>query len=191
VSQISVAWTLVASAAAVVAGIASGGLVLAAFGVTGLLDAVGSYALVVSFRHAMQHAAVDPHRERLALRVIGGGLIVVGVLTAGESVRRLGLGSHVASTDAGSAIAIASAIVLAGLTARKMQLAARLDSPGLRSDAWLSATGSLLAVIAFAGTLLAGRASWVDPSAAFVVAIGAVALGVTSWRAQPDATTSG
>jgi divalent metal cation (Fe/Co/Zn/Cd) transporter len=188
VSQISVAWTLVASAAAVAAGIASGGLVLVAFGATGLLDAAGSYALILAFRHALEHETGHQDRERLALRIIGTGLIVVGVLTAGESVRRLVTGSHPSSSAIGIAIACASAVVLAGLTARKMQLAARLNSAGLRADGWLSATGSLLAVIAVVGTLLAGRAKWADPSAALAVALGAVWLGVSSLRSQPEAT---
>jgi len=183
VSQVSVAWTLVASAAAVVVGITSGALVLIAFGATGLLDAAGSYALIVTFRHAVLHDAVDPRRELLALRIIGVGLIVVGVVTGGESIRRLAAGSHASSSALGTAIAFASAFVLAGLTLRKMQLAARLDSPGLRADGWLSATGSMLAVITLAGTSLAGRASWADPSAALAVAVGAAGLGITSLRA--------
>ena len=188
VSQISVAWTLVASAAAVVAGIAAGALVLVAFGVTGLLDAAGSYALIVSFRHAMRHKAVDPRRERLALRIIGLGLIVVGVLTAGESVRRLAEGSNAERSAVGVAIASASAFVLTGLSVRKVQLAARLASPALRADGWLSATGALLAVITVAGTLLADRAGWADPAAALAVALGAAGLGVESLRAVPDVT---
>jgi divalent metal cation (Fe/Co/Zn/Cd) transporter len=186
VSQISVAWTLIASTVAILAGIASGGLVLVAFGVTGLLDAAGSYALMVTFRHAMKHEAVDLRHEHLALRIIGTGLIVIGVLTAGESLRRLASGSHASSSAAGIAIACASALVLSGLTARKMQLAARLKSRGLRADGWLSATGALLALITIAGTLLVGRADWADPAAALAVALGAAAIGVVSLRAGPD-----
>ena len=187
VSQISVAWTLVASAAAVVAGVAAGSLVLVAFGVTGLLDAAGSYALIVSFRHALRHDGVDPRRERIALRIIGIGLIVVGALTTIESVRRLMTGSNAERSAVGVAIASASVFMLAALTFRKMQLAERLASRGLRADGWLSATGALLAVITVVGTLLAGRADWADPVAALAVAIGAAGLGVESLRAEPEA----
>jgi divalent metal cation (Fe/Co/Zn/Cd) transporter len=187
VSQISVAWTLVASAAAVVAGISAGGLVLVAFGVTGLLDAAGSYALIVGFRHVMLHEVADPRHERVALRIIGIGLVVVGVLTAAESVRRLAAGSHAERSAAGVAIAGASAVVLTALMARKLQLAARLNNRGLRADGWLSATGALLAVITVVGAALAGRVDWADPCAALAVALGAVGLGVASLSVDPDA----
>src|SRR5437660_1835759 len=55
VSQASVAWSVTVCAAAVVTGVIDGGLVLIAFGLTGLLDGAGSFVLALHFRHALAH----------------------------------------------------------------------------------------------------------------------------------------
>jgi len=62
VSAVSIAWTLSSSVAAVAIGIATGSLVLIAFGLTGVLDAAGSATLVVHFLPATPSPALRPTR---------------------------------------------------------------------------------------------------------------------------------
>ena len=57
VSALSIGWTLSSSTAAVAIGMTAGSLVLVAFGLTGVLDAVGSATLVVHFRARSASAA--------------------------------------------------------------------------------------------------------------------------------------
>ena len=52
VSLQSVIWTMAASAVAIALGITGDSAVLVAFGAIGLVDALGSVALVFHFRHA-------------------------------------------------------------------------------------------------------------------------------------------
>ena len=69
VSVLSVAWTVAASATAIVSGFVAHALVLVVFGLTGVLDAAGSWTLSLHFRHALKHETVSVAREELALRL--------------------------------------------------------------------------------------------------------------------------
>jgi divalent metal cation (Fe/Co/Zn/Cd) transporter len=184
VSTASIVWTVASSVAAVAIGIGARSLVLLAFGLTGLLDAAGSVALVVHFRHALRHEAISERHERRALRVVTAGLLVVGTLVALESVRRLVSGDESHSVPAGVVLAAASAGVLAVLSVRKRRIAARIPSRALLADGWLSATGCVLAVVTVAGTGLASAFEWwwVDPLAALVIAGGAISVAAVMAR---------
>ncbi|MDQ6799120.1 MAG: hypothetical protein M3011_14080, partial [Actinomycetota bacterium] len=160
ISVASIAWTVLSGAVAVVVGLSAGSLVLVAFGLTGLLDAAGSTALVVHFRHALRHDALSGGHERRALRVITAGLLLVGTLTAVESVRRLVGAVHSEAAPAGLALAAASIGVLAAFSVGKHRIARRIPSRALRADGWLSATGCVLAVVTVAGTGLTSALGW-------------------------------
>jgi divalent metal cation (Fe/Co/Zn/Cd) transporter len=184
VSQASVAWSLTACTAAVVLGAVDGSLVLIAFGVTGLLDGAGSLALVVHFRHALEHSSFSVARERFALRLVSAGLIVVGISTAIESIRRLVANEGGHSSAFGIAIAAASAIVLSVLAMIKLRVAPRVGSGALRADGWLSTTGAVLALVTLVGAKFTSPTGpkWVDPAAALVVGSAAAAVGVLELR---------
>jgi divalent metal cation (Fe/Co/Zn/Cd) transporter len=186
VSGASIAWTMAASSTAVVAGVRAGSIVLVAFGLTGLLDGAGSATLVAHFRHALRHEAFSEKHERLALRIVVAGLVVVGMLTAIESGCRLATRAQARSTPVGVAVAACSVGVLALLSCRKHQIARRIPSHALDADAWLSATGCLLAVVTVVGTGLTASLGWwwVDPIAALGVALAAIVIAVVTRRAE-------
>ena len=179
VSFVSVAWTVSASAAAISAGVAAHALVLVVFGLTGVLDAAGSWALALHFKHALRHEAISEKRERIALRVVSIGLTGIGAFTTEESAHRLAMGSEPHSSALGIAISAASILVLAALAARKRFVSRLVGSRALLADSWLSATGGALAAIAVAGTALSSLygVSWIDPVAALVVALIAATTG--------------
>jgi divalent metal cation (Fe/Co/Zn/Cd) transporter len=184
ISLLSLAWTVAAGAAAVAIGLASDSLVLIAFGALSLLDAAGSFALVVHFRHARKHERISTSHEALSLRVITVGMAVLGITTAGESV------DHLISVSAGSAnlagivLSAVSVVILTILGTTKRRIAPRIPSHALYSDGWLSTTGSLLALVTLAGTALFEIYSWwwLDPIASLVVALGAI--GLSFWLAR-------
>jgi divalent metal cation (Fe/Co/Zn/Cd) transporter len=184
VSLASLLWTLAVGAAACTIGLLANSLVLVAFGAIGLLDAAGSTALVVHFRHSLRHEAASERHERIALRVVTVGMFVLGVATFAESIHRLVTHAGGDAVAAGIALAAVSVAVLAVLAHVKRRLAPRVQSPALRADSWLSAMGSLLALVTLAGTGFAAAFGWVwvDPAAASLVAAGAMALSVTLAR---------
>lgn len=186
VSSLSIAWTVVASTVSIVAGLGASDLVLVAFGCTGLLDAAGSVALVVHFRHALRHETFSVRHERIAFLVVNGGLVVVAIATMTESVRRLVTGTHGDGTSLGVATAAASAVVLTVLARRKLVLGRSIPSHALVADGMLSSTGAVLAVVTVLGTSLAGVAWWADPVAALGVALGALGVAVMLARQEAD-----
>jgi divalent metal cation (Fe/Co/Zn/Cd) transporter len=184
VSTVSIGWTVVTSVTSVALGIAAGSLVLVAFGLVGILDVIGSVALVVHFRHALRHDAFSEHRERLTLRIVTVGLLAVGAFTATESVRRLVDHTLTRPVPAGVALAAVSAGVLAALVVAKRRIGTRIASRALLADGWLSATGCLLAVVTVGGTGLTAASGlwWADPLAAFAIGCVAVVMAVVTAR---------
>ena len=122
ISAASFVWTVASGSASVAIGLAQNSLVLVAFGLTGVLDSAGSAVLVTHFRHTIHHEAFSERHERLALRVVTVGLMVVGALTSVESARRLIGSVHSEPGPAGVVLAGVSALVLAGLSFSKRRV---------------------------------------------------------------------
>ena len=131
VSTFSAAWTLAASTAAVVVGLASNSLALVAFGVVGILDCAGSVALVAHFRDARSGGSAE-HLERIALHVITAGLIAVGLATAAVSVVHLLDESTATSSSAG--VILAAVSLVAALRAVAAQAPRRRAAPKPRAS---------------------------------------------------------
>jgi divalent metal cation (Fe/Co/Zn/Cd) transporter len=182
-SVVSIVWTLAASAVSITSGLRAGSLVLVAFGCTGFLDATGSVALVVHFRHSLRHESFSERHERVAFLIVNTGLVVVAVSTAVESVLRLVGHAHGDESGLGIAVAGASIAVLAVLSRRKVGLGRAIPSQALVADGILSGTGAILAVVTVLGTLLSTLGWWwADPVAALTVAVGAFAVAVVLAR---------
>jgi divalent metal cation (Fe/Co/Zn/Cd) transporter len=176
---LSIAWTVVASTVAIGAGVKASSLVLIAFGCTGLLDAAGSTALVVHFRHALKHETFSERHEHIAFLVVTGGLVLVALTTMVESVSRLLTKTHGEQTLVGVAVASASVVALTLLARKKLALGRRIPSQALFADGLLSTTGAVLGVVTVLGTLLGALGWWwADPIAALVVAVGALSVAV-------------
>ena len=184
VSIFSLVWTLVAGTAAIAIGIGYGSLALVAFGAIGLVDAVGSAALIVHFRHTLRHEVSSERREQMAHTLVTVGMAIIGTATVGYSAYRLTTRPTAESQMAGIVIASVSIFVLALLSRRKRSLAERISSPALNADGWLSAVGSALAAVTLAGTALQTGLGWwwADPVAAIGVGLGAIGLGLALSR---------
>jgi divalent metal cation (Fe/Co/Zn/Cd) transporter len=177
-------WTVGASCAEVALGLTHHILSLAVFGLAGLLDAAGSATLVSHFRHALNHDGLSDRRERRAVLVVSSGLIVLGLVTIIEGGRRL-VDRHAGhTTTAGTTIAAVSIVVLTALAITKKRVGRQTGSEAMVADSALSASGAVLAIVAIVGATFAGddRWSWVDPTAAIVMAAFAAAYGVAVIR---------
>ncbi len=185
VSALSVAWTMISSAGAVTIGLRSGTLVLVAFGAIGVVDAMGSIALVYHFRRALRHARISERTEAVAHYVVLCGLFVVGAASAVAGVLHATV-LRSAPEGSGAAITLVamSLVALSALSVGKQRIARRVPSHALLSDGHLSGIGAMQAGVTLAGTAIAASVGlkWVDGAATAV--IGAVAMGVAvaTWR---------
>lgn len=179
VSWVSVVWTVLAGAAAIAIGLRNNSLVLIAFGGLSAMDAAGSSALIVHFRHALRHESVSARHEKIALTIITVGMAILGLATMTEGVIRL-LGHSTSHSDfAGIGLAGVSLVALGALSIAKRRISARIPSLALRSDSWLSAIGAVLALVTLCSTALVETLGWwwIDPVGSLIVGAGAVALG--------------
>jgi divalent metal cation (Fe/Co/Zn/Cd) transporter len=183
VSEISVVWTVLASTVAIVLGVVSGSAVLTAFGAIGVVDAIGSVALVHHFRHALRTDELSDRFERRAHNIVIAGLGIIGVATIVVSALLLITDASADASSAGAVVAAVSLVALVALSARKQRVARRVGSRALLADGHLSAIGALQAAVALAG-LAAGRWlgwEWADAVAAIAVGVVALTLAILSW----------
>jgi divalent metal cation (Fe/Co/Zn/Cd) transporter len=179
VSLLSIAWASIATTVGAVVAWKSGSLLLFVFSATTALDGAGSVALVWHFSAELTHKQ-HLRSERLALRIILGGIAAVVSVTLVESAHRLVVGRRVSESVFGIGLALCSVVALSVLARWKRSLAARLASRPLLADAHLSSLGAMLAAITVAGTLATSALGWwwVDAAGAAVVAILAGAVAV-------------
>jgi divalent metal cation (Fe/Co/Zn/Cd) transporter len=187
ISATSAAWTVVASASAIIIGFAGGSLALVALGVVGVLDCAASATLVTHFRDARGGGTAE-WLERLALHVVTAALVAVGLATGVASVLHLLNGDEVTGSLSGVILAAVSLVALTLLSWRKRHVSVRLPSHALLADSHLSAVGAILAAVTLAGTTASSSLEWwwADPSAALVIAIGAIGLGFAMRREPED-----
>ena len=189
VSLVSVIWTLLSSALAVIIGLGSHQLVLVAFGAVGVVDAVGSVALTYHFRHALRHDELSERFESIAHRVVLVGLTSVGSAAVAIGAVRLATGDTGGSSYAGVVLASVSLLVLLVLSRQKQRIARRVDSNALRSDGHLSGVGATFAAITLAGTVLERWLGWhwTDATATMILGVIAVWLALSTWRSERSA----
>jgi len=189
VSLQSAVWTIIASSVAIALGITGNSAVLIAFGAIGFVDALGSVTLVYHFRHAMKHEGISERLERVAHRVVLVGLFTVGAGAVILGVGRLVTGSEGDSSNAGTALAGISLVMLVILSTRKQRLARVVGSDALLADGRLSAVGAMQAGVTLFGTAAARLFDWhwADAVAATLVGLVAIGVAIASLRQQSPA----
>lgn len=188
-SVASIALNAFMGSIAVVAAMSSGSLALLGFGFDAVIDSAASVALVWRFR--IERAS--PHRaervEQIAETIIGAVLLLLAAYLAIMSVRALLDGTHPEPTPIGTALLVASVVLLPPLARAKYLVARQLDSGALRADSLLTGMTSLLAVIALAGIALSTTLGigWGDAVGALLVALILAREGRSSFavRHQP------
>ncbi len=162
----AIVWLLFSSAIAIGLGISENSLLLLAFGVTGLVHAVGSTALMTRSWH---------HEQDAMASAIALGLVAITAVVAMESARRIVLGTHENPMQAGVLIAAASSVILGVLATRDLEIANTFGNKALFATGWLSWTSAMLGALTVVGASLTMLGLWwADPLAAAFIAAGAL-----------------
>lgn len=163
VQRFTTAWMCVEVVVALLTGIRSRSVALAAFGADSAIELISALIVLWRFRTSTRHA------EDLATKLTAWLLVALGVYIVTDSVYVLAISHQKPETSyLGVGLLIAAGIVMPWLGRRKRQLAARTNSSALRADAAQSSACAYLAWIALAGVLLNALAGlwWTDPAAA-------------------------
>ncbi len=136
VSYFTIVWNGVVGAAALLVGVTTGSLALAAFALNALLDSTASLVLVWRFRRERADPVATGHLERRAQTWVIAAMYVVALYVGVQAVRALMNGSHAEPSAFAFGIAAVSLLVLPALGAMKLRLGRRLESPALSGDAY-------------------------------------------------------
>jgi len=183
----TVLWNLTVGGAAIGTAVATHSLSLIGFGVNAVVDSSVSSLLVWRFG---AEAAGRPERaeevEQLALRVAGAAFTFIALYLFAQAARSLLESKHTDTSLFGIAEALAALAVLPVLAVLKYRLSRQLQSPALRADSLLSASGVALAAVALASLLLQRSLGWwwADSVAALLIATVLAWQGFRSLRGQ-------
>ena len=181
-SLLSLGWSSAVGVVAVGEAVASGALALLGFGVTALIDAFASVALVWRFRSEAKSPQRAEQFERRAERAIGAALVVLALYLLATSARALLSGDHPAADPVGIGLLASSMLVQPLLGVAKRRVANQIRSAALAADGALSLIGGGLAAVGLVGLVAATLYGlyWADAVAASIVALVALREGVES-----------
>jgi divalent metal cation (Fe/Co/Zn/Cd) transporter len=178
----TIAWNALEGVVTIAAGIVAGSVSLVAFGLDSGVEVFASAVVVWEIQGR------DRSRERLALRLIGLGYLVVAVYVAWQAVSELLSGHRPDASPIGIAFlaATVAAMVLLGLG--KGRVGRQLGSATVLADSRFSFIDGGLAGAVLIGLVLTAVLGWwwADPVLALVVCVIAAREGVEAIRGEED-----
>ena len=154
-SLLSLGWSSAVGVIAVGEAVGSGALALLGFGVTALIDAFASVALIWRFRSEAKSPQRAEQFERRAERAIGAALVVLALYLLATSARALLSGDHPAADPVGIGLLASSMLVQPLLGVAKRRVANQIRSAALAADGALSLIGGGLAAVGLVGLVAA------------------------------------
>ena len=167
----TVAWNLLEAAVALVSGAVAGSIALIGFGLDSLIE-VSSGGVLLWRLQADHEAERRETVERIALKLVGGSLLLLAVYVAGDSVVSLVRREAPERSVPGIALAVASLIAMPLLARAKRRVASELRSSALHADSRQTDICAYLSAILLLGLLLNAAFGWwwADPAAGLVMA---------------------
>ncbi len=159
-SFISIGWSIISGAVAIIAGIKSGSLGIVGLGLNITGDLVGSVGLVWRFRTERSRPHHGYRAEARVSLLVAMTLSLVAVTLAVAAISELATGSSAHNSVVGVAAAVGSAIVLAPLGYAKRQTGRSMHSHALVGDGTLSMIGAALGLAALGGLLANSYLGW-------------------------------
>ena len=179
--------TLAACAVEAVVGLWAGrmdsSIALVGFGLQSLIEGASGATMLWRLRGRAGRSAA---RERLALRLIGGSLLLVAAYVAYDAGRTLWLRTAPEKSPAGIALAVASLVAMPLLARAKRTVARGLHSAALRADAVHTDVCTWQAAIMLVGLTLNLWQGWwwADPAAALLMVPFIAREGVRAMRGE-------
>ncbi len=184
---LTVGWMLIEAVVATAAGIASGSLVLLAFGLDSVVELISAGVLIWRLSIELRHGhAFSEDAERIASR-IGGALLIA---LAAYVVVAAGWNLWTRHTDEfslpGLIVTLSAIPIMRYLAERKIKLADQLGSRALRADAVESVTCGWLSVVAVVSLSVQAVSGvwWIDSVGSLAIVWLLVKEGREAWRGE-------
>lgn len=177
----SVTYNLLEAVVAVSAGLIAGSVALVGFGLDSVVEVSSGLIILWQFRHRLPET-----RERQALRLLAVSFFALAGYVTFESVRALITGADPHTSMVGIGLAIASLIVMPGLSWAQRRTGAALGSKAVVADGTQTLLCTYLSAVLLIGLVLNATLGWgwADPIAGLVIAAVALREGREAWRGE-------
>src|SRR5690348_17408107 len=180
---LTLGWNVVGVIIVAAAAYAAHSVALAGFGLDSLIEIFASVIVVWHLR------GVQQHRERQALRLIGGAFFALALYILGQLLVTLLTRTHPAPSVGGIAWLAATFIAMLLLAWGKHVTGKQLGNEVLLTEGKVTRVDAYLAGAVMLGLLLNALLSWwwADPLASLVIVYYGVKEGVHAWRGEEAA----
>jgi divalent metal cation (Fe/Co/Zn/Cd) transporter len=184
---ITIGWMGIEAVVAIGSGMASGSLVLLAFGLDSVIELISAGMLLWRLSVELRHGQVfSENAERIAGRVGGALLFALAAYVVVAAGWNLGTPHHAEFSAPGFVVTLLAIPIMRYLATRKIDLANQLGSRALRTDAvesiacgWLS----VVAVVSLGAQAIFG-AWWIDSAGSLAILWFLVKEGREAWQGQ-------
>jgi divalent metal cation (Fe/Co/Zn/Cd) transporter len=175
---VTLGWNVIGAAVLAFVSIAAGSVALAGFGLDSLIE-IGASTVVM-----WELSGTGEHRQRMALKLIGGAFLVLALYLLVQSGLALAFGHHALPSPGGIGWTAVTALLMFSLAAGKSRTGRALGNPVLVAEGRITFIDGLLATAVLAGGLLDDVAGWwwADPLAGLVIVYYAVREAVAIFR---------
>jgi divalent metal cation (Fe/Co/Zn/Cd) transporter len=160
---LAIGWNMIGAVVAGVTGIATGSIVLIAFGLVSIIGIVMAGMLVLRLRMELQgqkSKEVHTLTERKVLFIVGVAFFLLALYILNESGSRLYYREKPETSTVGLVLSVLSLIGMPMLAVMKFRIARELENRALRIDARESAVCAFLALALFLGISLHAWLGW-------------------------------
>lgn len=187
-ARLTVGYNVLEGVVAVTAGAVAGLVSLVGFGVDSGIESISAVLVALRLSARLRHGRADAVRERRALRLVALTFFVLAGYVSVEGVRSLLTGATPHASPVGTAVLVASLVVMPLLAVAKRRIGRALSDPLILADAAETRVCVLLSASTLLGLVLfqLTGAGWFDPLAGFVIAVFAVREGVEAWHGDHD-----
>ena len=163
-SYLTIGWNLLEGIIAVGAGVFAGSIALVGFGIDSAIE-VSSGAII------LWRLSSGEHREKLALKLIGGSFLALAAYVTFDAIKSLWFREPPEASYLGIAIAALSLVVMPVLARAKRSVAKQLNSRSMQADSRQTDLCAYLSAILLGGLILNAIFGWwwADPAAALIM----------------------
>ncbi|WP_427172621.1 cation transporter [Arthrobacter sp. 92] len=171
-------WNVIGVAVLAAASFAAGSVALAGFALDSLIE-IGASTVVI-----WELSGTGEHRQRFALKLIGGAFLALALYLLIQSGVALASGHHASPSPLGIGWTAVTAVLMFALAAGKSRTGKALGNPVLTAEGRVTFIDGLLAASVLLGVLLADLAGWwwADPLAGLVIVYYAIREAVGIFR---------
>jgi divalent metal cation (Fe/Co/Zn/Cd) transporter len=185
-AQFTVAYNVIEGVVAVTAGILAGLVSVIGFGIDSGVESIAAVLVGLRLAARLRHGEADEAKERRTLKLVAVTFFLLAAYVTFEGARGLIAGETPEASPLSIGLLAASIIIMPVLAAAKRQVGNKLGDNLILADAAETRICVLLSISTLLGVglfMLTG-AAWLDPIAAFVIAVFAVHEGREAWEGE-------